>query len=129
MGDPSQDERGFTRVRAAVYVTVEAEGQTARGFSQDLSLSGFFLPARPPLRAGAPCLCTLQLTGPGVEPSLRLRARITRSTVLGFAVQFESVLDPENLEQLHTLLVLNSAEPDKMREELARTLGLRKQIP
>jgi hypothetical protein len=131
--DSSPEDRRYSRVRTSIYITVEAEGERRTGFVQDLSLHGFFLTCRPPLRAGAACECRLYLdnsldvTTQGYEsgPSILLQGRVARNTVLGFAVQFETVVDPDQLMHLKNLLYYNADDPDQVQREFRRARDAR----
>ena len=119
-------EREFTRVVRAIDATLTSGERVLTGQVRDISLKGVFVLCDPALDVGTECRVVVQI-GAGEESEFRAEAlgSVARSTPDGLAVQFHDLVGVESYWNLRTLILLNSADPDRAEEELASHLGLR----
>jgi hypothetical protein len=114
------DERKNTRGRVPVYVEVESAGGRRTGYSQDLSVGGFFLPCRPPLAVGTRCRCVFFVAGPGSEAGVAIEGRVARNGVLGCAIAFDAGAERGAREQLQRVLLAYADDPTALQNEFRR---------
>jgi len=125
MADPPP-EREFTRVTRSIDATLNSGGRVLTGQVRDISLKGAFVLCDPALAVGTECQVVVQV-GPTDAPEWRVEAMgsVARCTPDGLAVQFHDLIGLESYWNLRTLILFNSADPERAEEELASHLGLR----
>ncbi|PIE17331.1 MAG: hypothetical protein CSA66_06060 [Proteobacteria bacterium] len=116
------DERRRTsRVPLAIAVDVRAAAAMWNGDTRDLSLRGAFVHGVTAPAPGSPVRLTLTLSD---HVRIEVDATVVRSCAEGIGVYFEGV-DLEGFQHLRHLLLFNAAEPERVREEIARHRGIR----
>ncbi|WP_161595146.1 PilZ domain-containing protein [Mariprofundus erugo] len=121
-----KEERGFTRLKLPIDVTIFTEDQgKCHGTAHDISMSGVNVQL-PECTLHMDSHVAVQLDFYGLL--LSMNAKVARQINHEVALSFDNI-ELESYEHLARLIQLNSLEPEQIERELHDHIGLRERQP
>jgi hypothetical protein len=119
-----KEKRRFTRfpLKMSTTLNVNNHSYTTNNLS-NLSIGGCLVPIDAELAPDMPCSLIICLGSPESELTIKAEGRIIRSDHGEIAVKFIGV-DPESLFHLQMLARYNSADSEKVEEEIKNHPGI-----
>ena len=117
--------RTSTRVRLRIRAELtDGSSRVLFGYTENVSLTGFFFVPDRWLPLGITCQVTLRFAGPESPLRVDATARIVRSTGRGLALAFAEI-SAASLPHLQNLVRYNAGNPGQIEREFERHVGIR----
>ena len=126
LGAPDE-RRECTRVRARTEVEVRSDAYGVfYGWTQDVSLKGFFLKSDRPMPVGTSCRMTVLLEGRGNDPRIAVQGQVMRVNDSGVGVHITEILDLQSYRNLRDFVLSHAPEPEIVTREIQGQKDLEK---
>ena len=123
------NRREFSRVEIQLRATVLANTTKKKGIvskgTHDVSLKGVFVNCDSDWPVGTECEIHLYLDGQEPLIDITVKGRVQRLTERGMGLLFTEV-SLDAYEHLHSLVLLNTQDPERVEDEFKKHLGLKK---
>lgn len=122
----TEDHREFTRVPPRLEAMVITENyHISRCETRDISMHGVFVLTDDVLPEDTKCNITLELAGSANDVKLSLVGTVIRNNDNGMAIEFDEI-DLDSFEHLQHIVLLNADDPEAVRNEFDKHVGLKK---
>ncbi len=121
------NKREFSRVPIQLDVEILSP-QPAPSSCQvkDVSLKGLYLLCANPLPVGSDCRVALLLGGGETPVRIEIGGTVAREDPAGMGLEITAIVGVESFEHLQNLVRYNAMDPDRVEQEFAEHVGLKR---